>query len=177
MSEEQKTHLKEKKTQQKEEYVNLIRIFQKDIRGDRKIYRGLCEIKGISWMFSNLVCIKTGIDRNKKVQELTPEEIKKIETFLANPEGVPHYLTNRRNDRDDGKDKHISGADLDLQVDFDIKRARKLKTFKGIRHGLKLPVRGQRTKSNFRANKKKSGLSKKTPSVTPQKTVKKGGKK
>ena len=156
-----------------EEYVKLVRILQKDIRGDKKVYRGICDIKGVSWMFANVVCTKTGIDRNKKIQDLTQEEIKKIEDFIANPQGVPGFLFNRKNDRETGEDKHIYGADLGLQVDFDIKRMKKIKSYKGVRHTLGRPVRGQRTKSNFRRNKKKSGISK--PSVGKAKPV--GGKK
>ncbi len=146
-----------------EEYVKLVRILQKDIRGNKKLHRGICDIKGVSWIFSNAVCMLTGIDRNKKIQDLTPEEIQKIENFISEPKGVPGFLFNRRNDRDEGVDKHVCGADLNLQVDFDIKRLKKIKAYKGVRHTLGQPVRGQRTKSHFRKNKKKSGMSK-TPS-------------
>jgi len=141
-----------------EEYVKLVRILQKDIRGDKKVYRGICDIKGISWIISNAVCVLTGIDRNKKIQDLTPQEIEKIEKFVTNLHGLPGFLLNRRNDRDDGTNKHVYGADLNLQVDFDIKRLRKIKAYRGIRHSLGQPSRGQRTKSHFRKNKKKSGM-------------------
>jgi small subunit ribosomal protein S13 len=145
-----------------EEYVKLVRILQKDIRGDKSVYRGICDIRGISWLFANAVCKMTGIPKNKKIQELTQEEIKKIEEFVNEPTGLPKFLFNRRNDRDEGIDKHVSGADLNLQVDFDIKRLKKIKAYKGVRHSLGQPVRGQRTKSNFRKNKKKSGMKTKT---------------
>ena len=39
--------------------------------------------------------------------------------------------------------------------DNDIKMMKKMRSYKGIRHSLGLPVRGQRTKSNFRKNKGK----------------------
>ena len=70
---------------------------------------------------------------------------------------VPSFLKNRQNDFDGGKDKHLVGADLKLRKEFDIKRLRKIRSYRGIRHAVGLPVRGQRTKSNFRKNRKKSG--------------------
>jgi len=166
MSEEQQIAKEQEKVKKgnpyikQEEYVKLVRILQKDIRGDKKLYRGICDIKGISWMFSNVICLRTGIDKNKKIQDLTQEEIQKIEKFIADPAGIPGFLLNRRNDRDEGVDKHVYGVDLNLQVDFDIKRLKKIKAYKGVRHTLGQPVRGQRTKSHFRKNKKKSGMSK-----------------
>ncbi len=149
-----------------EELVKLVRILSKDIRGDMKLYRGLCQISGVSWAFSNAICKLLKMDKDKLIQDLNESEIRKIEEFIRNPVGVPVYLKNRRKDRDAGADKHIYGTDLNLQVDFDIKRMKKIKSFKGIRHSLGQPVRGQRTKSHFRANKKKSGMSSK--SAKPQ---------
>jgi len=140
-----------------EDLVKLVRILAKDIRGDRKLYHGLCDINGVSWAISNAVCKILELDKDKKIQDLTQDEIKKIEQFIMSPLGIPEYMLNRRKDRDDGLNKHVYGADLDLQVDFDIKRMKKIKSFKGMRHTLGQPVRGQRTKSHFRRNKKHSG--------------------
>jgi len=163
--------------QKPEEYVKLIRILQKDIRGDKKLYRGICDIRGISWAFANAVCGVLKLDRNKKIQDLTQEEIQKIEKFIEDPKGLPGFLLNRRNDRDEGVDKHIYGADLHLQVDFDIKRLKKIKSYKGVRHILGQPVRGQRTKSHFRKNKNKSGSGTVTAKPTAKPVAPKGGKK
>jgi small subunit ribosomal protein S13 len=66
-------------------------------------------------------------------------------------------MKNRQKDFDEGEDKHISASDLRLRKDFDVKRLRKIKAYRGIRHAAGLPVRGQRTKANFRKNRKKSG--------------------
>lgn len=143
--------------QKPEEYVKLVRILQKDIRGDKKLYRGICDIKGVSWAFSNAVCTILKLDRNKKIQDLSQDEIHVIEKFIDDPKQLPEFLLNRRNDRDDGTNKHVYGADLHLQTDFDIKRLKKIKAYKGVRHTFGQPVRGQRTKSHFRKNKNKSG--------------------
>ena len=136
--------------------AQLIRILSKDIPGDKAIYPGLTRIKGVSWSISNAVCRTLKIPREKKIEELSKEEIKEIEEFINNPK-LPDFLKNRRKDLDSGEDKHLNGADLDLQKEFDIKKLKKIKSYRGIRHSAKLPVRGQRTRSNFRRNRKKGG--------------------
>ena len=146
----------EEKKQKPEEHVRIIRILAKDIRGDKDIYSGLTLVKGISWSFSNVVCKKLGIDKRKKIEDLSKDDIEKIENFIKTAE-VPGFLVNRRKDLDTGEDKHLNGSDLDLQKDFDIKKMKKMKSYKGVRHNAGLPVRGQRTKSNFRKNRKKGG--------------------
>ena len=60
------------------------------------------------------------------------------------------------------EDIHITRADLELATDADIKKLKKSKSYKGLRHQWGLPVRGQKTKSNFRKNKGKvTGVKKK----------------
>ena len=134
----------------------LIRILGKDVPGSKKVLVGLTRIKGISWAFANSVCKKLKIDENKKIGDLVEGEIKKISEFVKNPD-VPAFLKNRQKDFDTGEDKHLDGSDLDLRKDFDIKRLRKIRAYRGARHAMGLPTRGQRTRSNFRKNRKKSG--------------------
>jgi len=57
---------------------------------------------------------------------------------------------NRRKDLESGTDIHLSGQDVDIGRRFDIQRLVDAKTYKGVRHMLGLPVRGQRTRSSFR---------------------------
>ncbi|MBT96577.1 MAG: 30S ribosomal protein S13 [Candidatus Pacearchaeota archaeon] len=152
----------EQKTQTERKYEErIIRILSKDIEGKMKIYPGLTNIKGVSWSLSNAVCKILKIDKNRKIGSLTDEEIKTISEFIKNPK-VPKYLINRRTDFETGEDKHLVGSDLDLRTEFDIKRLKKIKNYKGYRHMSGLPVRGQRTRSNFRKNRRKStGIKKK----------------
>lgn len=145
----------------------IVRILSKDIEGGMKIYVGLTKIKGVSWGLSNATCIKLGIDKNRKIGSLSETEIKKISGFLKNPE-VPIYILNRRNDFESGEDKHLTGSDLELQKEFDIKRLRKIKSYRGLRHALKLPLRGQRTKGHFRTHRAKSTGVKKKKKVEKQ---------
>lgn len=139
----------------------VVRILSKDIEGKMSIYSGLSRIKGISWTLANAICKKLNIDKKRKIGSLTDDEIKKITEFAKNPQ-VPKYLLNRRKDFEAGEDKHLTGGDLELQNEFDIKRLKKIKSYKGYRHSAGLPVRGQRTRSNFRKNRKKgAGIKKK----------------
>jgi len=146
-----------KKFVRKEEHddVSLIRVLGKDIRGDKQLFAGLTQIKGISWAFANATCKILKLDKTKKIQDVSAEEMAKIEAFVKDPQ-IPGFLKNRQNDFEDGEDKHLSGVDLKLRGEFDIKRLKKIKSYKGIRHSANLPVRGQRTKSNFRKNRKVS---------------------
>jgi hypothetical protein len=50
---------------------------------------------------------------------------------------------------------HKIGADLKFTQENDIRFMKKIRCYKGIRHSMGQPVRGQRTKSNFRKNKGK----------------------
>lgn len=139
------------------ETEKIIRIMQTDIDGEKQIYVGLTKIKGISWSFANALCNKLSLDKKRKVASLSTEEIKKIENFIKNP-ALPSFLLNRRKDFDTGKDLHLLTTDLELRRDFDIKRLKKIRSYRGLRHALGQPVRGQRTKSHFRKKGKSVGV-------------------
>jgi len=145
----------------KKEDERVVRILSKDIEGKFKVYPGLTKIKGISWGFSNAICKKLKIEKNRKIGSLSEEEVKKITEFTKNMD-VPAFIVNRKSDPETGKNNHLIGSDLDLQKEFDIKKLKKIRSYKGIRHGANLPVRGQRTRSHFRKNRGKGvGIKKK----------------
>jgi small subunit ribosomal protein S13 len=148
--------IKEKRNPHEEEAI-LVRILGKDIRGNMELRPGLTNIQGISWSFANAICAVLKLDYRKKIQNLEKKELDTLEAFVKNPK-VPGFLKNRQKDFEDGEDKHIVGADLKIRKEFDIKRLRKIRSYKGGRHAFNLPVRGQRTKANFRKNRKKSGV-------------------
>jgi small subunit ribosomal protein S13 len=150
------------KTEGKKYEEKLIRILSKDIEGGLKVYVGLTKIKGISWSLSNALCKSLNIDKNRKIGSLSKEEIERINNFVKVPK-IPTYLFNRKVDMETGEDKHLIGSDLELQKELDIGRLKKIRSYRGYRHATGLPVRGQRTKSHFRKNKKKGvGIKKKT---------------
>ncbi len=146
--------------QPKKDYRHIVRIAETDIDGSRPLYTALRKIRGVSFMFSNAICHTCGINRLKIVGELTIDEIKKLESILLDPVsyGIPNWMMNRRKEYEKGVDLHMIGTDLRVQVDNDIKLMKKIRCYKGVRHMIGQPVRGQSTKSNFRKNKGKSGL-------------------
>lgn len=162
MKQEQKTEEKVYEKKPIMDMAKIIRILQTDISGDKNLLVGLTKIKGVSWAFSNAVCIILKFDKKRTIESLSKEEIKKIEEFIKNPD-VPKFLKNRRKDFDTGEDGHLIGSDLDLKKEFDIKRLKKIRSYRGLRHAMGLPTRGQRTRANFRTakGKKASGIKKK----------------
>jgi len=148
---------KEKKEykRKKEDDVTLVRVLGRDIRGDIKIKSALTKINGIAWAVSNAVCKILKLDKDMRIQDFSKDELARIEDFMKAPE-LPTFLKNRQKDLDSGKNLHISGIDLKLRKEFDLKRLKKIKSYKGVRHLVGLPVRGQRTKGNFRRNRKPS---------------------
>lgn len=144
--------MEQKKVQHKpqdQETDILVRILGQDIPGSKRVYVGLTRVKGISWAISNALCLHLAIPQAKRISDLSKEEIKKIEE-TAQSLPVPDYLKNRRFDPESGESKHLFGTGLDMRKDFDIKKMIKIRSYKGIRHTLKLPVRGQRTRAHFR---------------------------
>ena len=146
---------KKKYVRKEEDDVTLVRVLGKDIRGDKKLGSALTNISGISWALGNAICKILNLDRSQRIQDVDKEEMAKIEAFIKDPQ-IPAFLKNRQKDLETGEDQHISGSDLKLRKEFDIKRLKKIRSYKGIRHAANLPVRGQRTKANFRRNRGKS---------------------
>jgi small subunit ribosomal protein S13 len=162
--------IKEKSEQQarpieKQEYFSLVRIMQTDIPGNKKTLVGLTYIKGVSWAISNAICKIIKLDAEKKISELTKEEIEKINEFLKNPK-LPKFLLNRRNDFETGEDKHLLTNELDMKKEFDIRRLKKIRSYRGLRHATGQPTRGQSTRSHFRAKGKKKAVGVKKKVVT-----------
>lgn len=128
----------------------LVRIGNTDIKGHKDVWYGLTSIHGVGSSFSSAVCNLLNIERTKKIGDLSPEDVKRIEDVLKQPKELPSFLYNRRRDPETGDDAHLLSSNLKLRIEFDVKRMKRLRTYKGVRHGLGLPVRGQRTKSHFR---------------------------
>ena len=136
----------------KQETRRIVRIMTTDIDGSLNVERALRKVKGISFMFSKSVCTATGMDPRKKVGTLSENEIKTLEAFIKNPQ-LPAWMQNRRKDPETGETTHLTMAMLDLKKRDDINMLRKMRAYKGIRHELGQPVRGQRTRSSFRTSK------------------------
>ena len=143
--------------QPKQELKYFVRIANTDLDGNKAVYHSLTKIKGINFMFSNAICNTAKIEKTKKTGYLTEQETVMIDDIIKEPSKfrIPAWLFNRKRDPEDNTDRHLTGTSLTFTQDNDIKMMKKIKSYKGVRHSLGLPVRGQRTKSNFRKNKGK----------------------
>lgn len=135
-----------------EEIKHVVRLAGKDLDGTKKIHRALCQLKGVSFSFARAVAHAANLDPSKQLGTLTEEEISRLERVLQNPveHGIPAWVLNRRMDPVTGKNTHLLELDVDLTVKADIGRERRIRSRRGIRHELGLPVRGQRTRTTGR---------------------------
>jgi small subunit ribosomal protein S13 len=143
--------------EEQKDFRYLVRIANTDLKGEIPVAHALTKIKGISFMFSNAILAVTDINKTQKIGTLGEDEIKKIDAIIKDPlkYNIPMWLYNRRNDPETGLSSHLITSDIDFTRDNDIKIMKKIKSYRGVRHIFNLPVRGQRTKSNFRKNKGK----------------------
>ncbi len=111
----------------------MARIAGVDLPRDKRIEIGLTYIFGIGRPTSNEILKTTGIDPNKRVHELSEEEVQKLRDAI------------------DGTYK-VEG-DLRREIALNIKRLIEIGAFRGVRHRKGLPVRGQRSKTNARTRK------------------------
>lgn len=142
--------------EEKKDLKYIVRIAGTDIDGARPLYMALIKVKGIKYSMSNAVCRLANIDKTTRVGALSDEQLKSINELIKNISGqVPSWLINRKTDRETGESQHLIGPDLSFAVENDLRRLKMIRSRKGLRHAAGLPVRGQRTRSNFRTNKGK----------------------
>jgi len=146
----------DKGKQEKSDFKHIVRILNTDVDGNKPILYSLRKIKGVSFMFANALCSVSCVDPNKKSGNLNNQEVEKLNQAIKDPEkfAIPQWMFNRRKDYETGQNKHLLTADLDFTKENDLKRLKMTKSYKGLRHAANLPVRGQRTKSNFRPSKR-----------------------
>jgi small subunit ribosomal protein S13 len=111
----------------------MARIAGIDLPKNKRGEIGLTYIFGIGRSTAQKILDLAGVDRNKKVQDWNDEEQNKIRTVI----------------NDNYK---IEGA-LRSEVQMNIKRLMDIGCYRGIRHRLGLPTRGQGTKNNARTRK------------------------
>ncbi|MBI1969905.1 30S ribosomal protein S13 [Candidatus Woesearchaeota archaeon] len=140
-----------------DDFRHLVRVVNTDLDGRKQILYALQKIKGVGYMYANAACNIANINKMKKTGNLSDDEVKRIDEVLQNPDRyhLPLWMLNRRKDYETGQHRHVFSGDLDFAQGSDIRRLKMIKAYKGVRHAFGLPVRGQRTKSNFRRNKGK----------------------
>ncbi|MBI2658174.1 30S ribosomal protein S13 [Candidatus Woesearchaeota archaeon] len=143
--------------EQKQELKYFVRIANTDLDGNKPIQNAITKIKGVSFMLAHAILNVAKIEKAKKAGYLQESDVSRIDEIMKDPLkfGIPVWMLNRKKDPEDGADKHLVGTSLAFTQDNDIKMMKKVKSYKGLRHSLGLPVRGQRTRSNFRKNKGK----------------------
>ena len=113
----------------------MARIAGIDLPKNKRGVIGLTYIYGIGRSLASEILAKAGIDEDKKVQDWTDDEQNTLRTII----------------NDEYK---VEGA-LRSEVQMNIKRLMDIGCYRGIRHRLGLPLRGQSTKNNARTRKGK----------------------
>jgi len=134
------------------EFRHIVRVSGTDLRGELQIQLALTGIKGVGQMMARSIAILAGCNPIDKMGDITDEQVKNLERILESPldNGIPTWMLNRRKDMETGTDLHVTGSKLAISFREDINNMRKMRAYRGIRHELGLPARGQRTKSSFR---------------------------
>ncbi len=136
--------------EEKQQLKPFFRVLNTDLIGEKPISQALLKIPGVGFSLANAICSFLHIPKTKKAGSFGDEDAKRIEAFLKTGKDVPSWLLNRRHDENDGETKHLLTSDLKFNLDNDIKRLKKIKSYRGIRHAQGQPTRGQRTRSHFR---------------------------
>lgn len=113
----------------------MARIAGIDLPKNKKVAFALPYIYGIGHSNALKILETAKVDPNKKVSDLTPDEVAAIRTVITT-------------------DYKVEGA-LRSEVQMNIKRLMDTGTYRGLRHRKGLPVRGQRTRTNSRTRKGK----------------------
>ena len=109
------------------------RLLGVDIPNDKPIVISLRYLYGVGDKVARELCHKAGIETAKRARDLHEEEVSRLTTLLE-------------------RDYTVEGP-LRRQIAQDISRLRDIKCYRGMRHRLGLPVRGQRTRTNARTRK------------------------
>jgi small subunit ribosomal protein S13 len=139
------------------DFKHIIRIANTDLNGQKKLVYALQKIKGVGVPFGHAVCSVLQLDENRRLGDLGEAECKRIEEVVLAPGkfGIPSWVLNRRRDHETGEDRHVVGNELAFSLESDVRLMKKIKCYRGVRHILHLPVRGQRMRSKHRKNKGK----------------------
>lgn len=144
--------------EQSPNFKYLVRIANTDLDGKKPVGYSLLNIRGVGFTYAGMACTLANINPMKKTGELSDKEITALEAVITQPTKyhVPVWMFNRRKDYETGEDQHLLGPTIKFVQDTDIRRLKKIRCYKGMRHAAGLPVRGQKTRSNFRKNKGKT---------------------
>lgn len=109
------------------------RLLGVDIPNDKKVSIALTYLYGVGPLVAREVCVKNNIDAEKPARDLDEDELSRLSTMLE-------------------RDYTVEGP-LRRSMSQNINRLREIKCYRGLRHRMSLPVRGQRTRTNARTRK------------------------
>lgn len=111
----------------------MARIAGVDLPRDKRVDVALTYIFGIGFTRSKEILAKTGVPADKRVRDLTEQEVSRLRECID-------------------RDYRVEG-DLRREISQNIRRLMEIGCYRGIRHRRGLPVRGQRTSTNARTRK------------------------
>lgn len=109
------------------------RLLGVDIPNDKPTHISLTYLFGVGDKIARDLCHKAGVDPQRRARELADDELSRLAALLE-------------------RDYVVEGP-LRRQTAQNVNRLRDIKCYRGIRHRLGLPVRGQRTRTNARTRK------------------------
>lgn len=112
----------------------MLYIFDKTISNSKSITYALIELYGINTYQSTKLCKKLGINPTTNINKLNKNQLNKLISYLNKNIEIEQLLIKKK--------KNI------------VKNLLEIKSYRGIRHTLGLPVRGQRTHTNAKTTKK-----------------------
>jgi small subunit ribosomal protein S13 len=134
------------------DFRHLVRVSGVVLNGNLDIVRAITHIKGIGARVAGSFIKGMGMDPKVKLGTLSEADVEKIEEGIKTlDKNLPAWMLNRQKDRYTGESMHLTGPDLDMSVREDINLQKSIRSYKGVRHSLGLPVRGQRTRTSFRS--------------------------
>ncbi len=111
----------------------MARIAGVDLPNKKRAEIGLTYIYGIGRTRSNSILFRAGVDKEKKIADLSEDEVNRIRQIIEEEGAVE--------------------GDLRKEISMNIKRLIEMGSYRGLRHRRSLPVRGQRTHTNARTRK------------------------
>lgn len=111
----------------------MARIAGIDIPRNKRVEIALTYIYGIGLSSSQDILAKAGVNPDTRVKDLTEDEVGKLRNIIEN--------------------EYTVEGELRKEVQLSIKRLLDIKCYRGLRHKMGLPVRGQRSKTNARTRK------------------------
>jgi small subunit ribosomal protein S13 len=111
----------------------MARIAGVDLPPQKRLWVGLTSIYGIGLERAQSLCEKARVEHDKKVRDLTEEEVTRLRQAIESEGRVE--------------------GDLRKEIQMNVRRLIEIQCYRGLRHRRNLPVRGQRTHTNARTRK------------------------